>query len=171
MNIPHDLIIVVPLLLVGYGHHRISKSGTFLLVLSNVPITIMHEMAHFIVALFLGAEPTSFSLWPKKDGNKWILGSVTARVTFLSAVPTALAPLLWLPVGGVLLVERIALSGDSLEKLCGVYLVAYLCLAACIPSWQDIKVALSHPLSLVLWAAIFAAAMYVLQLQLATVWP
>ena len=156
MIVPSDLILVAPLLLVGYLHRRISQKGTFFLVLSNMPVTIMHEMSHFIVALLVGGEPTGFSLWPKKEGNQWILGSVTARVTLLSAVPTALAPLLWLPVGGLLLVERNALSGDSLEKLCGVYLAAYLCMAACIPSWQDIKIVLSHPMSLLLWSTVLA---------------
>jgi uncharacterized membrane protein YbhN (UPF0104 family) len=35
-----------------------------------------------------------------------------------------------------------------------IMVVLYACTAACTPSWQDIKVALSHPLSLLLWVAV-----------------
>lgn len=163
MIMHHELIMIVPLVVIGYVHRQISRNGSFFLVLSNLPVTIMHEMAHFVVALLLGGEPTGVCLWPKRTGNRWILGSVTARVTLLSAAPTALAPLLWLPVGGMLLIERNILSGNSLEELCFVYILAYFCMAACILSWQDIKVAVSHPMSLALWSIVVTTAVFWLQ--------
>ncbi|HIJ80409.1 MAG TPA: hypothetical protein HPP76_01715 [Desulfuromonadales bacterium] len=154
-----DIILaVVPLLAIGYIHRRIAMSGAFMLVLSNLPVTIMHEMAHFTVALLLGAKPTGFSIWPHREGNRWQLGSVSARVNFISAAPMALAPLLWLVAGLFLLLQKDTIAQDSLKILAGVYLGVYLCIAASIPSRQDIKVALSHPMSLLLWVAIIVAA-------------
>lgn len=155
---PNDIIPIAPLALIAFAHRQITKNGAFLLILSNLPITIMHELAHYTSALILGAEPTGFSLWPKLENGKWRLGCVTAKVTLLSAAPTALAPLLWLIAGGLLMAERTALAGDSLPMICSIYLAAYMCVAASIPSWQDIKVAIMHPLSLLLWGAILIAA-------------
>lgn len=155
---PHDVIALAPLALIGYIHRRIAQNGAFFLVLSNLPITVMHELAHFVAALLLGGRPSGFSLWPKREGGGWRLGSVTARATMFSAVPTALAPLLWLPVGGLILINRAYLAGDSLPLLCGTYLGAYLGVAASIPSWQDLYVAITHPLSLLFWGALLVAA-------------
>jgi len=152
------LLAILPLVAIGLIHRQISKNGAFLLVWSNLPITILHELAHYSVALLLGGKPTGFSLWPQRDGKKWRLGSVTARVTYISAAPTALAPLLWFFAGLLLIVERDAIAQGSLSGLIGVYLAAYMCVAASIPSWQDIKVALSHPVSLMLWAIVIAAS-------------
>ena len=122
----------------------------------------MHELAHYAAALLLGGRPTGFSLCPSLKNGTWQLGSVTARATILSAAPTALAPLVWFFVGGLLLVERSALADESLPRLCCVYLTAYVCMAASIPSWHDIKIALSNPLSLMLWSAFLVAADFVI---------
>ena len=154
----HDLIVAGPLLLIGFVHRRIAQKGAFFLVLSNLPITILHELAHFTAALLLGGRPTGVSLWPSHNNGKWRLGSVTARATILSAAPTALAPLVWLAVGVLLLCERGPLASGSPLTLFTVYVAAYLCLAACIPSWQDIRIALANPLSLILWGTLLAAA-------------
>lgn len=159
---PHDIIAIVPLALIGLVHRRIAKNGAIFLVMTNLPITVMHELAHYMSALMLGGKPVGFSLWPRRKNGLWQLGSVTARVTLISAAPTALAPLLWLLVGGLLLIERNALAGDSLPLLCGLHVAAYMCIAASIPSLQDLKVAIMHPLSLMLWGAILVAADFVI---------
>lgn len=159
---PHDIMVLAPLALIGCIHRQIARNGAFLLVLSNLPVTIMHELAHFVIALLLGGRPSGFSLWPRREAGGWRLGSVTARATLLSAAPTALAPLLWLLIGGILLAFRSELAGESLARLCGVYLVVYLCVAASIPSWQDLHVAVTHPLSLLFWSALLVATHYVI---------
>lgn len=155
---PHDILLLAPLALIGTIHRMLARNGSFLLVLSNLPITVMHELSHFIVALLLGGRPTGFSLWPRREGNRWRLGSVTARATMLSAAPTALAPLLWLFAAGLILLNRTHMAGESLPQLCGSYLAVYVCVAASIPSRQDLYVAITHPLSLMFWSALFAAA-------------
>ena len=148
---------LVPLALIAFVHRQVAKNGAFFLVLTNLPITVMHEMAHYTAALLLGGRPVGFSLWPKRENGMWRLGSVTARVTVLSAAPTALAPFAWLIIGGFLLAGRVSLAGESIPLLCGIYLATYMCIAASIPSWQDLKVAITHPLSLMLWSAILIA--------------
>ncbi len=158
----HDIILAAPLVLIGIVHRRIAQKGAFFLVVSNLPITIMHELAHYASALLLGGRPVGFNLWPKLKNGTWQLGSVTARATVLSAAPTALAPLVWFLVGVLLLVERNTLAEGSILMLCGLYGAVYLCVAASIPSWQDIKIALSNPLSLMLWGAILITADFVI---------
>jgi hypothetical protein len=73
-----------------------------LFFLFTVAGTACHELAHFIVGLFVGARPTALSLWPRRVGPHWRLGSVTlTRVRWWNAAPAALAPLLILvlPLG------------------------------------------------------------------------
>jgi hypothetical protein len=61
--------------------------------------TLCHELAHFSVGLLLGAEPTGFSIIPRRQGRTWELGSVTfANLRWYNAAPAALAPFLVLLV-------------------------------------------------------------------------
>jgi len=39
--------------------------------------------------------------------------------------------------------------------------IVYACSAACTPSWQDIKVVLTHPLSLIVWVGVAYVAIRV----------
>lgn len=157
-----DILTIIPLLVLGQIHSWISRHGTFFFVISHLPSTLMHELAHFSIAFVLGGHPTGINLWPERIGNRWTLGSVVSRATILSTTPTALAPILWAPAGFYLLAHRISLADGSLPHLCGIYLVAYLCFTACVPSWQDIKVAISHPMSLLLWSGIVWGALHFL---------
>lgn len=135
--------------LMGTIHRRVSSSGSIGAILYCLPFTILHELSHFVVAFITGGRPSSFSVWPKKSGNGWVLGSVTAVPTLLSAAPTALAPLGWLVIG-----YYVMISWSVQPSRVPGYLIAgvlYACSAACMPSWQDIKMALKHPASLLLW--------------------
>jgi hypothetical protein len=136
-------------LVMGAIHRYLSSSGSFLAVLYCLPSTFMHETAHFMVALLTGGQPSSFSIWPRRAGGGWILGSVNTSGTIISVVPTALAPLGWLVVG-----YYVMLLWDLRPVwIPGYFLIVilYLCSAACTPSWQDIKVMFKYPLSLLLW--------------------
>ncbi|OGT99019.1 MAG: hypothetical protein A2079_07295 [Geobacteraceae bacterium GWC2_48_7] len=136
----------------GAIHRRLSSSGSFIAVLYCLPFTIMHESSHFVAALLTGGRPSSFSVWPRRSGNGWILGSVTAVPTLLSATPTALAPLGWLAIGYYSVVLWEIRPMWMPEYL--IVGILYACTAACTPSWQDIKVALTHPFSSLLWAIV-----------------
>ena len=109
----------------------------------------MHEMAHFVAAFLTGGRPSSFSVWPRREGKGWVLGSVSAVPTILSAVPTALAPLGWLVLGYYTRVFWNIRPVWVPEY--SIVAVLYACSAACTPSRQDIKVVLKHPFSLLLW--------------------
>ncbi|MBT1072413.1 hypothetical protein [Pelotalea chapellei] len=147
--------MLVPLVLIGLTHKWVACRGSLLLMISNLPMTIMHELAHFTVALLLGGNPSAISIWPVRNGKRWQLGNVTFRPTVLSTAPTALAPLLWLIVGGYLLLNKNGLAEGSLAWLCGIYLCAYVCISASIPSTQDIRIILRNPMSLMVWASVF----------------
>ena len=134
----------------GALHRRLSSSGSFPAILYCLPFTVMHEAAHFVVALLTGGRPSSFCVWPRRVGGGWVLGSVTAVPTLLSAAPTALAPLGWLAISYYLLLHWDLRPAEVPEYL--VVAVLYACIAACTPSWQDIRVAIRNPLSLILWA-------------------
>ena len=67
--------------------------------LLTAPGTLCHELAHFGAGLLTNAEPTNISLFPRRKGKVWELGSVTfANLRWYNAAPAALAPLLVLLV-------------------------------------------------------------------------
>lgn len=146
------IIFFAAAVVMGAVHRRLSSSGSLLAILYCLPFTLMHELSHFVAALLTGGRPSSFSVWPRRSANGWILGSVSAVPTLLSAAPTALAPLGWLMIG----YQSLALWEMRPAWLPEYLIVAvlYACTAASTPSWQDIKVALTHPFSLLLWTAI-----------------
>ncbi len=66
----------------------------------NVFGTVLHEFLHFIVGMILNARPCNFTIFPKRSPEGYVMGSVSFRnMTFYNAVPSALAPLLLLPIG------------------------------------------------------------------------
>lgn len=145
----HITVFLAASVVMGAIHRRLSSSGSFWAILYCLPFTVMHESAHYAVALLTGGRPSSFSVWPRRAGNRWVLGSVAAVPTLISAFPTALAPLWWLVAGYFTLAFwpfRPVWLPDYL-----IAVILYACTAACTPSWQDIRVALTHPLSTLLW--------------------
>ena len=59
----------------------------------------VHEVLHLLVGLVTMARPTSFSLIPRSEGGRLILGSVGfVGLNWLNAWITAAAPLLALPI-------------------------------------------------------------------------
>lgn len=72
----------------------------FMCALINIPGTMLHELMHFLVGLILNAAPCNFTLLPRRGEHGYVMGSVGFKnVTFYNAVPSALAPLLLLPIG------------------------------------------------------------------------
>lgn len=73
---------------------RMGQSNFYLAAVQNLLGTFLHELAHLIVGFLLGSKPTSFSLWPKREKDFYVFGSVAhANLTWYNAIPTALAPL------------------------------------------------------------------------------
>ena len=92
------VLIVLVLFLIHLK--MMTYSSMFLTALVNIPGTFLHETAHFTVGLLLNAKPTSFSLFPVKQGDAYVTGSVGfSNLHFYNALPSAIAPLRLLPVG------------------------------------------------------------------------
>ncbi len=138
-----------------------ARGNALLLILLSLPSTFLHELAHYLIALVLGGNPSRFSLWPtaqrciRADGREekvWTLGSVTFQKSPLATLPAALAPLLYLPVVWYLITApewSLPMTGGP--ETVAVDLTSYAMLAAAVPSYQDIKVALTDLKSLLLY--------------------
>lgn len=114
--------------------------------LNRLPSTILHELAHYLVALVLGAKPSGFSLMPKKMGtNTWQLGAVHFIPGTLSSGIIALAPF-WVlfPCSYWILKLREPSTDLSLEITAG--LVGAIMLWGSIPSSTDLEIALKYPI-------------------------
>jgi hypothetical protein len=77
---------------------------------------------------------------------------VSSVPTLLSAAPTSLAPLGWLVIGYYSMQFWDMKPAWVPEYL--IVVIIYACTAACTPSWQDIKIALTHPFSLMIYVAV-----------------
>lgn len=140
---------------------RAERVGSLWLILSTLPGTVLHELAHFVVALVTGGRPRGLSIMPKSrdctyaDGSSrrmWVLGSVSlGRVGTFSAVPTALAPLGLIMVAWFFYHHWFTwFPSDLLHTLC-LYLIIYVFCSSSIPSKQDLKVAFSSLSGLLLY--------------------
>jgi hypothetical protein len=78
--------------------HVCRYAGIWIYAVIALPGTFAHEVAHFVVALILGARPSFPSMIPTRTERGWRLGSVAFRVGHLRALPIALAPLLLAPL-------------------------------------------------------------------------
>lgn len=139
---------------VGFiGKFAIRKVPSFWLhALVNLPGVIAHEIMHLLVAFITLARPISFSVIPRRDGEKWVFGSVQcARLTHFNAFPVAMAPALLLLVPYALgeSLKGVQLSIQEAGLVC--LLTAIICQAA-IPSGQDFKVAASKWFGSMMWA-------------------
>ncbi len=76
--------------------HSIYRNFWFF-VFINLPGTVLHECAHFLVGLILNARPVDFSLLPRKKDGYYNLGRVSfSNLHFYNAFPTGMAPFLLL---------------------------------------------------------------------------
>lgn len=114
----------------------------------GLPGTVVHESAHWLAALFLGARPGLISLIPHERDGYLVRGYVRVhRLGWFSTAPVALAPIpvgllaAWLGFGQAIGCE------DELGQLAWGYLAGSFTWA-CLPSDADLRLALSKPLGL-----------------------
>jgi hypothetical protein len=123
-------------------HCRARKSGILIVVLWNLLGVILHETAHLLVGLLFRAAPTGFSIFPRRHGNGWQLGSVRfSRITAFNAVPVALAPLSLVPVAYLVAINWFDWFSPSLATTLGLYSAVFILLYNALPSIQDLRVA------------------------------
>ena len=115
----------------GYCYAFLSLTGT-----------ILHELCHFIMGLALAAKPVGLSLWPKKIGQRWVLGSVDFQGLGLwNAAPVAFAPLL-LWGGSAWLIGSPMAAAYAQENFGQWIAMGYLCACCALagrPSRVDIQ--------------------------------
>lgn len=150
------ILILLVVLAVGLKHR--AYGSMFLAALINIPGTVLHEMAHFIVGLLLWAKPTSFSLFPKKNGEVYTMGSVGFRnIKFYNALPAAMAPLLLLWAAYALNGYYLSHAHITIWNYMVFILLETVIIENAVPSATDFKVALSRPLGILLYGGLALA--------------
>ena len=136
----------------------------FMSALINIPGTILHELMHFVVGLFLNARPCNFNLIPRKneDGN-YVMGSVGfTNITFYNAVPAAMAPLLLLPIGFYINRYLLPLIQPSFVNYTIYVLLQTVIIENAMPSAADFRVAKMYFLGMVMYGVLLIALLLML---------
>lgn len=160
-------VLLVILLAVLQG--RVGRIGTCWQICWALPGTLLHELSHLLVAAVTGARPVGFSIVPRRQGEggskgSWVLGSVTiSRPGLFSALPSAMAPLALNAVAYYLYLGWATWFPRDLPHTLLMYAAVYLFCYSSIPSGQDIRVALSSPLGLLLYAVLGAGGWFLLR--------
>lgn len=155
MTIEHSIYLAVFLSWIVNALMRQIKNFWFYSLIS-LPGVFLHECAHAIVGIIFraGINLSSFTIFPKRIGDYWVLGSVSfSNINFVNAAPVAMAPLLIL-LFPWFISHYVNLKALSWYELLGVFVATAIICHASIPSTQDFKVMLSKPLGLILWGMI-----------------
>lgn len=147
---------VVPLL----GMRVLGEASMITRTLRFMGVTT-HELLHLGVGIITFASPTSFSVIPRRDEGRIVLGSVGfKRLRWYNALFTALAPLSVVPLLLLLSGTRTVSGVGAIQwQDLAFWILAGPCLLHCWPSKADWKLTLiSWPLiALSILAAIVAA--------------
>ncbi|GAB1596880.1 hypothetical protein [Lysobacter claricitrinus] len=135
------------------------RLGLWLYAAFALPGTLAHELAHYVVALALGAQPRLPRLWPERTGTGWRLGAVAFRATWWRAGPIALAPLLLLP-GALAWVVMFLADARGVAIALHAWVAGTL-LGAALPSRADLRIA-APTLAVIAFVTIVAVAVRLL---------
>jgi len=142
LNLTGNMIPSAVLILTWMGIVRATRYSGWKIALISLPGTWLHEISHLLVGILLFAKPASFSIWPKREGKQWVLGSVGfTNLNVWNAVFVALAPLSLLGIAwGVFQFWMMPAfnSANYLSWIAAGYAVS-CCMFSAIPSTTDIK--------------------------------
>jgi len=161
----HHFVGLLLVILLAVLQGRVGRAGTFWQICWALPGTILHELAHLLVAAVTGGRPVGFSIVPRRDQARggWLLGSVTiSRPGPIAALPSALAPLALNGVAYYLYRGWGRWFPLDLPHTLAMYAAVYLFCYSSIPSGQDVRVALSSPFGLLLYAGLGGGAWFLL---------
>lgn len=142
--------------------NRLARAaGIAAVCLVRLPGVVLHELAHLAVGTLLRAEPSRFSLVPRRRGDgRWALGSVSfRRVTAVNAVPIAFAPFGLIPLAWLLWRHWFAWLPATLASTLFLYAAVCLLVDNALPSRQDLRVAANWR-SLLLYGSVGGGAWY-----------
>lgn len=143
--------VIVSYLLTSTMAHK----NILLYALFTLPGTILHELCHYIVALFTLSRPSFPSIIPQRIDGNLALGSVSFVPGFFTAWLVALAPLYLMPVAAywIYLTAKSLSTHDKALYLVLLGWVESAAIFACLPSRQDIKIAISYPFGMIIFGA------------------
>ena len=150
MNIPWDYLSLSFLLAFAFKHFQWKMSIPFILIF-NFPGTFFHELMHLIFGLVANGKPTKFSLIPKVEGDSITFGYVSfVNLNNFNAFPISMAPLILL---GFPIITSYFLNIYEFEfyQVAGLTVLTALVCHSAIPSTQDFKIAISHPVGSMAW--------------------
>jgi hypothetical protein len=155
------ILLVIALFL---GQRWARFAPIFVVCIIRLPGVVLHELAHFMVGMVLGADPVSFSLIPQRRGDgRWALGSVVfRRITPFNAVPIACAPLGLVPLAFFVHGSWFNWLPVTLANTLWLYVVLFLLAGNALPSRQDLRVAANWQ-SLLLYGSIGGVLCYLWQ--------
>jgi hypothetical protein len=131
--------------------------------LLNLPATFLHELAHAIVGMALGAQPTVMSLWPKTVGaTSWRVGSVGfTHLRWWNGGAVTLAPLLWLILLSIAIKDIPSLGETiSLQASIAIGIITVWLWNAVSPSRTDWSLALQYWPSAMVFLAAWGYGLY-----------
>jgi hypothetical protein len=139
---------------------HVARRWIWLYALLVLPGTFLHELAHWLVGVLLGARPTRLRLVPVRCGpRRWSLAAVGfRRVNWINALPIALAPLLLAPLAWFGYRFALGQPDNHWAHWVGLY-VATVAAWSCLPSRADLRLALSRPGGVLFYALLLALAL------------
>jgi len=138
-----------------------SYDSMFMAWIINILGTVFHETAHFVVGFILNARPVGFTLFPKKAGDIYVMGSVSFNnITFYNAVPSAMAPLLLLVLAFYVDKMFFNFIPLTLSSYLLFLLIMSILIDNSIPSPADFKSAASSPLGIVAYAILMCVLVF-----------
>lgn len=118
--------------------------------------TISHELSHFIVGLFMAAQPVNFSIFPKSENGRLTLGSVGfLNIRFFNAIPVGMSPFLLLIPIYFIIYYVINHNLFIIEKIILAYVFISL-LFSFFPSKQDFYVSFSNFFGIIFYSTIIS---------------
>jgi hypothetical protein len=115
------------------------------------PGTVMHETLHYVVGFFLGARPVEISVVPKTAESRTVGYVNFASLSWFNALPTAMAPLLALPIAGWI-VGQVKLEW-TVTGMFWIWVVSSM-MAQSWPSKVDFALGTENKVGLVFWAVV-----------------
>lgn len=124
-----------------------------LFFLAAFPGTLTHELSHYLAALALKGKPQSISLIPRREGDVWVLGSVSFYPTWWNGSFIALAPAVLVPLS--YWIGHLALGSESVNSAILGYL-AGCTVNSGVPSRADWGIAFRYPAGMLVLFGIIA---------------
>lgn len=149
------ILLVVFLMRAKYATYR----SMWVSALVNIPGTILHEFMHYFIGLITHAKPCNFTVFPKRDiEGYYVMGSVGfMNVTRYNAVPSAMAPLLLLPLGFYINRYLLPLIPMNLTNYILYVLLQTIIIENAIPSRADFRVASMYPIGVMMYFVLLIA--------------